>query len=364
MADMPITTIAGRKITCGATPYVIAEMSANHLGDFDRAVRILEAAAEAGADAVKLQTYTADSITIDCDGPGFRIESGLWKGETLYGLYQKAATPWDWIEPLMKRGKALGIDVFSSPFDPSAVDLLDRLDVPAFKIASCECIDTPLIRKAADTGRPMIVSTGMASEDEIAEAVAAVRGTGNQNLILLHCVSGYPTPAADCNLNTIPYLANRFGCPVGLSDHTLGTAVPVAATALGAAVIEKHVTLARADGGPDGAFSLEPEELKRLVQDCRTASAALGAARTGIKDSERETVPFRRSLYAVADIGAGEVLTHDNCRSIRPGFGLKPKHLAAVLGSKALGPIKKGTPIDWPLLDRPATDSPGTDRTR
>lgn len=352
MTAMPKAIIAGREIGSQAAPYIIAEMSANHLGDFDRAVRILEAAAEAGADAVKLQTYTADSITIDCDGPGFKIESGLWKGETLYGLYRKAATPWDWIEPLMERGRKLGIDVFSSPFDPAAVELLDRLDVPAIKIASCECIDTPLIERAARTGRPMIISTGMASEDEIAEAVAAARGTGNENLILLHCISGYPTPVEDCNLKTIPHLAERFGCPVGLSDHTMGTAVPVAAVALGAAVVEKHFTLARADGGPDGAFSLEPDELRRLVEDTKTAWAALGTARLDIEQSERETAPFRRSLYAVADIAAGEELTSANCRSIRPGFGLKPKHLHDVLGSKAVGPIKKGTPIDWPLLDR------------
>ena len=344
-------TIAEREIGADAPPYIIAEMSANHLGDFDRAIRIMEAAAEAGADAVKLQTYTADTITLDHDGPGFALEGGLWDGETLHSLYKQASTPWDWHEPLIKRGKALGIDVFSAPFDPTAVDLLDKLDVPAIKIASFECIDTPLVEKAAGTGRPLIISTGMASLGEIADAVAAANGAGNDQIILLHCISGYPTPAEDSCLRTIPHLATAFGYPVGLSDHTHGTAVPVAATALGAVAIEKHFTLARADGGPDGSFSLEPHELKQLVEDTKTAWNALGGIDYGLKPSEAGNVAMRRSLYAVTDIAAGEALTSDNCRSIRPGHGLPPKHLPDVLGKRARAEIKKGTPLDWFLLE-------------
>ncbi|WP_425402996.1 pseudaminic acid synthase [Hwanghaeella sp.] len=343
--------IGRSEIGTNGAPYIIAEMSANHLGDFDRAVRIVEAAAEAGADAVKLQTYTADTITIDHDGPGFVIQGGLWDGERLYDLYRRASTPWDWTGPLMERGRALGIDVFSSPFDPSAVAFLDKLDVPAIKIASCECVDLPLIQLAAETGRPIILSTGMASEAEIREAVETVRGVGNANLVLLHCVSGYPTPAEESNLRTIPDMALKFGCPVGLSDHTMGTAVPVAALALGAVMIEKHFTLARADGGPDAAFSLEPDELRRLVEDTRTAWHALGEVDYGLKDSEEQTQPFRRSLYVVRDIAAGEALTPENCRSIRPGYGLPPKHLPQVLGRRASADIKKGTPLTWSMLD-------------
>ncbi len=343
--------IGRREIGTTDAPYIIAEMSANHLGDFDRAIRILEAAAAAGADAVKLQTYTADTITIDHDGPGFVIDGGLWDGERLYDLYRRASTPWEWTGPLMKRGKDLGIDVFSSPFDPTAVAFLDGLDVSAIKIASCECVDLPLIRLAAETGRPIILSTGMASKEEIGEAVETVRAAGNGNLVLLHCVSGYPTPTEESSLRTIPDLIHTFGCPVGLSDHTLGTAVPVAAAALGAVMIEKHFTLARADGGPDAAFSLEPDELRRLVADTKTARQALGTVDYGIKESERGTAVFRRSLYIVNDVAAGEVLTPENCRSIRPGFGLAPKHLPEVLGKRAAADIRKGTPLSWPLLE-------------
>jgi pseudaminic acid synthase len=340
-----------RAIGTTEAPYIIAEMSANHLGDFDRAVRILEAAAAAGADAVKLQTYTADTITIDHDGPGFVIDGGLWDGERLYELYRRASTPWEWTGPLMERGKDLGIDVFSSPFDPTAVAFLDDLDVPAIKIASCECVDLPLIRQAAETGRPIVLSTGMANKAEIGEAVETVRAAGNGNLVLLHCVSGYPTPAEESALRTIPEMAETFGCPVGLSDHTMGTAVPVAAVALGAVMIEKHFTLARADGGPDAAFSLEPDELRRLVADSKTAWQAMGTADYGIKESERGTAVFRRSLYIVRDIAAGEALTPENCRSIRPGHGLPPKFLPEVLGRRAAGTIKKGTPLTWAMLE-------------
>jgi len=343
--------IGRRAVGTDQAPYIIAEMSANHLGDFERAVRILEAAAAAGADAVKLQTYTADTITIDHDGPGFVIEGGLWNGERLFDLYRRASTPWEWTRPLMERGRELGIAVFSSPFDPSAVAFLDECDVPAIKIASCECVDLPLIRIAAETGRPIILSTGMANQEEIGEAVATVRAAGNRNLVLLHCVSGYPTPAGESCLRTIPDMAQAFGCPVGLSDHTLGTAVPVAAVALGAVMIEKHFTLARADGGPDAAFSLEPDELRRLVADTGTAWQALGTADYGIKESERGTAVFRRSLYIVRDIAAGEALTPGNCRSIRPGYGLAPKHLPEVLGRRAAANIEKGTPLAWAMLE-------------
>ena len=343
--------IRDREIGSNQPPYIIAELSANHLGDFDRAMKILEVSAEAGADAVKLQTYTADTITIDHDGPGFTIEGGLWDGRNLYELYQEAYTPWEWHEPLMARGRELGVDVFSSPFDPTAVDFLDALDVPAIKIASFECVDLPLIRYAAKTNRPLIMSTGMATLGEIDAAVNAARDSGSGGVVLLHCISGYPTPAADSNLRTIPHMATAFDCAVGLSDHTMGTAVSVAAIAMGACVIEKHVTLARADGGPDGAFSLEPDELKRLVEDTRTAWEALGTVGYSLKGSESGNATMRRSLYAVVDIAAGERLTAENCRSIRPGHGLPAKELPSVLGMRARTDLAKGTPIAWSLLE-------------
>lgn len=351
MSIAPNIEINGRSIGPDHAPYIVAEMSANHLGDFDRAVRILEAAAAAGADAVKLQTYTADTITIDHDGPGFTIEGGLWHGRTLYGLYQEAFTPWEWHEPLMKRGAELGVDVFSSPFDPTAIDYIDRIGMPAIKIASFECIDTPLIRRAAATGRPLIVSTGMSDLGEIADAAAAVEESGAQ-AAFLHCVSGYPTPVEESNLRTIPNLAEALGRPVGLSDHTMGTAVPVAAIALGACIIEKHFTLARADGGPDGAFSLEPHELKQLVEQCSAAWQALGSVSYAVKESEKGNRNLRRSLYITEDVAQGEPLTPDNCRSIRPGYGLAPKHLPDVIGQRARMKIARGTPVSWSLIER------------
>jgi pseudaminic acid synthase len=344
--------IAGRRIGPGHPPYVIAELSGNHNGDFDRAMRLMEAAAAAGADAVKLQTYTADTITIDHDGPGFRMEGGLWHGRTLYELYQEAHTPWDWQPALFARGRELGVAVFSSPFDPTAVDFLAGLDAPAYKIASFECIDLPLIAHAARQGKPLIISTGMADLAEIAEATATARHAGADGLVLLHCVSGYPTPASDCNLRTIPDLARRFpDAVIGLSDHTLGTTVAAAAVALGAAVIEKHVTLARADGGPDAAFSLEPHELARLVEEVRTAWEALGEAGYSLKGSEAGNAGIRRSLYAVRDIAAGETLTPENVRSIRPGGGLAPKHYPAVLGRRSTRAIPFGTPLSWDMIE-------------
>jgi N-acetylneuraminate synthase len=326
-------------------------MSGNHNGDIKRAFALLEAAKKAGADAVKLQTYTADTITIDHDGPGFRIEGGLWNGRTLYELYQEAHTPWEWHPQLFARARELGIAIFSSPFDATAIEFLETLGAPAFKIASFEAIDLPLIQRAAKTGKPLIISTGIASLGEIAEAVEAARAAGGREIALLHCTSGYPTPPADSNLHTLPHLAAAFGVVAGLSDHTPGTAVPVAAVALGASVIEKHFTLRRADGGPDAAFSLEPEELAELVANCRTAWTALGKVSYELEASEKGNKTFRRSLYAVQDIPAGGHFTAENVRSIRPGYGLPPKHLSEVLGRRAGRAIARGTPLAWSLIE-------------
>ncbi len=347
-------TIAGRRIGAGEPPYVIAELSANHNGNIEHAFAILAAAKAAGADAVKLQTYTADTITINHDGPDFLIENGLWAGRRLHELYQEAQTPWEWHEALFAKGEELGIPVFSSPFDATAVDLLESLGAPAYKIASFELVDLPLIERVAAAGKPMIMSTGMATHGEIADAVAAARRAGCRDLALLHCVSGYPAPAGDANLRSIPHLGARFECVVGLSDHTLGIGVAAAAVALGAAIIEKHVTLRRADGGPDSAFSLEPHELAMLTTACRDASAALGTVSDGPKPSETANLRFRRSLYAVADIAAGEPLTTLNVRSIRPGFGLPPKHLPDILGQRATCAISRGTALTWDHVGAPA----------
>jgi len=348
-ADTPFE-IAGRPIGPGQAPYVIAELSANHGGDLDRARAIMTAAKEAGADAMKLQTYTADTLTIACDRPEFRLSDGPWAGRTLHDLYREAHTPWAFHPDLFAMGAELGLAVFSTPFDPTAVELLQSLDAPAYKIASFEIVDLPLIRLVAATGKPVIMSTGMANLDEIAEAVAAARDAGCEQLALLHCVSGYPAPPQDCNLATIPHLAETFGVTAGLSDHTLGIAVPIAAVALGASLIEKHVTLARADGGPDAAFSLEPAELAAMIEGVQTAYAALGQVDYTPKASERGNLTNRRSLYAVADIKAGEPLTEANVRSIRPGHGLAPKHLPALLGRTARADIPRGTPLGWSLL--------------
>jgi pseudaminic acid synthase len=343
--------IAGRPIGPEHPPYVIAEMSGNHNGDIGRAFALVEAAKASGADAVKLQTYTADTITIDHDGPGFVVEGGIWHGRRLYELYQEAHTPWDWHEALFAKAREIGIAIFSSPFDPTAVDFLQKLDAPAFKVASFEIVDTPLIAKMARTGRPLIISTGLASPEDIADAVAAARAAGGDDMVLLHCTSGYPTPASQMHLRTMADLAAAHGTLVGLSDHTMGTAVSVAAVALGACVIEKHFTLARADGGVDSAFSLEPDELARLVHDCREAWAALGSVHYEEVEAEAAGRDHRRSLYIVADVAKGEPLSEANIRSIRPGHGLSPKHLYEVLGRPAARDLKRGEPLGWDLIE-------------
>lgn len=339
--------IAGRAIGPEQPPYLIAELSGNHMGKLELALELLQAASDAGADAAKIQTYTADTITIDHDGPEFHIESGLWAGRTLYELYQEAHTPWDWHGALFDRAAEIGIALFSSPFDPTAVDFLSGLGTPAFKIASFELVDVGLIKCAAATGKPLIMSTGMADADEIAEAVKVARAAqpDGAGLALLHCTSGYPTPASESNLQTIADLGERFGVVAGLSDHTLGTAVPVAAVALGASIIEKHFTLARRDGGVDSAFSLEPDEFRQMAEACRTAFEARGTASYDLKPSEGEGRKLRRSLYVVADVAAGETLTPENVRSIRPGLGLHTRHLDEVLGCKATADLKRGTPL-------------------
>ena len=343
-------SISGRRIGRAYPPYVIAELSANHLGKLSHAMEILEMAVAMGADAVKLQTYRADTITIDHDGPGFRIEGGLWHGRTLYDLYEEAHMPWEWHAPLMERGRALGVAVFSSPFDFTAVDYLANLNVPAYKIASFEATDLPLIDKTAAQEKPLIVSTGMANLAEITEAYEHAEKCG-AGVALLHCISGYPTPIGEANLLTIPDLAQRFpDAVIGLSDHTLGTVAATAAIACGAAIIEKHVTMRRSDGGPDSAFSLEPDELRKLIGDCRAAWEALGRPSEELQSSESGNIVFRRSLYAVADIAAGETLTHANIRSIRPGYGLPPKRLPDVLGCRAARAIRRGEPMSDDMI--------------
>jgi N-acetylneuraminate synthase len=343
-------TIAGRPIGPEHPPYVIAEISANHNGRMETAIELIDAAKEAGAAAVKLQTYRPDTITLDSDAEEFRIHGGLWDGRTLYELYEEAHTPWDWHRPLFAHARKRGITIFSSPFDASAVDLLEDLGAPAYKIASFEAVDLPLIRYVAATGKPMIISTGMADADEIAEAVAAAREGGCKELALLHCVSGYPAPAADYNLRTIPDMIERFDAVTGLSDHTLDNATAIASVALGAAVIEKHFTLDRSGGGPDDSFSLEPAELAALVSGTRTAWEALGAVDYGRKSSEQGNVQFRRSLYFVKDLQAGDVITADAVRSVRPGYGLAPKFLPDVIGKRVVKDVKKNSAVKREVL--------------
>lgn len=336
----------------GHRPFVIAEMSGNHNGDLDRALAIVDAVAAAGAQALKLQTYRADTITIDADTPAFRISADheLWGGENLYSLYEKAHTPWEWHAPIFARARERGLTVFSSPFDPTAIDLLESLDAPAYKIASAEIVDLPLIELCARTGKPLVISTGMANVAEIHAAVRTARDAGNDQLIVLGCTASYPAPPEDSNLRGIPLLADAFDVVPGLSDHTMGIGVPVAAVALGACAIEKHVTLARADGGVDSDFSLEPAELAALVTETGRAWQALGAPRIGPRESEREVLRLRRSLYVVTDVRAGDEVTRDNVRSIRPSGGLAPEEITTVLGRRFRADAVKGTPFTWELV--------------
>jgi N-acetylneuraminate synthase len=343
--------IGDREIGPGHPPFIVAEMSGNHNGDIGRAIALIDAAKASGADAVKLQTYTADTITLDVDGPGFRVEGGLWDGRRLYDLYLEAHTPWAWHEALFRRARDIGIQIFSSPFDFTAVDLLESLDAPAYKIASFELVDIPLIRRCAQTGKPLVMSTGLATEDEIGDAVAAARDAGARDVILLHCTSAYPAPFSSMNLLTLPHLAATFGVQAGLSDHTMGTAASVAAVALGACFIEKHFCLSRAEGGVDSAFSLEPDELARLVADCRAAAEALGEVRYGPTPAEVSSRDHRRSLYIAEDVAAGQVLTRENVRSVRPGFGLAPKYFDSVIGKRASRAMSKGTPLAWNAIE-------------
>lgn len=341
----PNINIAGRPIGEDHPPYVIAEMSANHNGSLETAKRIIEAAHQSGADAVKLQTYKPDTITLDCDSEDFQIHGGLWDGKTLYQLYEEAHMPWDWHRPLFDHARKVGITIFSSPFDNTAVDLLEDLNAPAYKIASFEAVDLPLIKYVASTGKPMIISTGMADAQEIQEAVDAARSAGCKQLAILHCVSGYPAPAEDYNLRTIPDMITRYGLVTGLSDHTLDNTTAIASVALGASIIEKHFTLDRRGGGPDDSFSLEPAELAALCKDSKTAWSALGRVDYGRKSSEQGNAKFRRSLYFVRDLNAGEVITPDCVRSVRPGFGLAPKYLEVIMGKALVRAVRANSPV-------------------
>lgn len=337
--------INGRQIGVDYPPFIIAEMSANHNGNIENAINLIMMAKKCGADAVKLQTYTPDTITLNLDSEEFRIQGGLWDGRTLYDLYKEAHMPWDWHKSLFEYAHKLDITIFSSPFDNTAVDLLEDLNAPAYKIASFEVIDLPLVKYAASTGKPLIISTGMASESEIHEAIDAAQSSGCSDLAVLHCVSGYPAPAADYNLRTIPDMMNRFKLVTGLSDHTLSNATAITSIALGAAIVEKHFTLDRSAGGPDDSFSLEPRELQALCTDARTAWDALGTIDYSRKSSEVNNLKFRRSLYFVKDMKEGEIITEHCIRSVRPGFGLPPKAIDEVLGSVMIKDAPYGTAV-------------------
>ena len=336
----------------GEFPFIIAEMSGNHNRSLERALAIVDEAAAAGVDAVKIQTYTADTMTLDIDTGEFFIAdpNSLWQGESLYHLYEKAHTPWEWHKPIFDRCKEHGIVGFSTPFDDTSVDFLEELGVPCYKIASFENVDLPLIRKAARTGKPIIASTGMTTVSELADLVQTARDNGCTDLTLLKCTSSYPSSPEGTNLRTIPHMRELFGCDVGLSDHTLGIGVAVASVALGTAVIEKHFTLSRADGGVDAAFSLEPDEMAQLVRECRAAALAMGEVRYEMAEQEKKSLQFRRSLYIAEDMKAGDILTEKNLRRIRPGLGLSPKHYDALLGQKVRCDVKRGTPMSWELL--------------
>lgn len=347
--------ISGRAIGSDHPPYLIAEMSANHNGELANAFRIIEEAKKAGADAVKIQTYRPDTITLDCDSEEFQIHGGLWDGWTLYRLYEWAQTPWDWHKPLFEFARKIGITLFSSPFDNSAIDLLEDLGAPAYKIASFEAIDLPLIRYAAGTGKPIIISTGMADAEEIEEAIAAARDAGCSELAILHCVSGYPAPPADYNLRIIPDMVRRFGLVTGLSDHTLNNTTAIAAVALGASLVEKHFTLDRSRGGPDDSFSLEPEELSELSQGILTTWKSLGKVDYGLKSSEKGSVKFRRSLYYVKTLKRGDIVTPDAVQSVRPGYGAAPKHLDVIMGKSVKRDIEANTPVSMDDFDAPSS---------
>lgn len=344
-------TINNRKIGSAYSPYIIAEMSANHNGSIENAKKIILEAKKAGADAVKLQTYRADTITLDCNTEQFQINGGLWDGQSLYELYEKAHMPWDWHKPLFDYAAQQDITIFSSPFDYTAVDLLEDLNAPAYKIASFEAIDLPLIKYVAATKKPMIISTGMATKEEIAEAIEAAKSGGCEQLVVLHCVSGYPADPADYNLATLADMKERFGVLVGLSDHTISNTTAVSSVALGACLIEKHFTLDRTGGGPDDSFSLEPKDLKQLCDDSKVAWQALGKVNYERKEGEKGNVQFRRSLYVAKDIKQGEILTMDNIRSVRPGYGLAPKYLDDVLGKKARRDCSFGEPLKRDLFE-------------
>ena len=343
--------IAGRKIGQGQPPYIVCELSGNHNGSLERALTLVDAAAATGCDAIKIQTYTPDTITLDCDRPEFLLHGGLWDGQSLYQLYGEAYTPYEWHGALFERAAQRGVPMFSTPFDDTAVDLLESLNAPAYKIASFEVIDLPLVARVARCKKPMIISTGMANENEMAEVVDTALSNGAAGVVLLHCTSSYPAPMNSANVRNVPMLAGHFGVDAGLSDHTMGTAASVAAVALGACLIEKHFTLARADGGPDADFSLEPAEFSSLVRDCRDAWSALGRAGFERAGVEVGNIKFRRSLYVVADIAQGEALTPANVRSIRPGLGLAPKVLPQVLGQKASRKLHRGEPLTWDMVD-------------
>jgi N-acetylneuraminate synthase len=348
-----LVKIGTREIGLGRAAYIVAEVSANHNQKYDQAVSIVGAAKHAGADAVKLQTYTADTITFASDSEEFRVSGGtLWDGRSLYDLYAEAHMPWEWQPKLKNQAEELGMDCFSSAFDSTAVDFLEKMGVPAHKIASCELVDLALIQRMARTGKPLIISTGMATVEEIEEALQSAREAGATQIALLKCTSAYPAPLEEMNLRTIPEMARRFAVPVGLSDHTMGIAAPVAAVALGACIIEKHLTLSRSIPGPDSAFSLEPEEFNEMVDAVRSAERALGEVHFGLSGKEEASRVFRRSLYLVQDVSQGEAFTTENVRSIRPGNGLHPRHLVEVLGKRAARGIKRGTPLHWELVVR------------
>lgn len=341
-----------RQIGTGYPVYIIAELSANHNQNYDEAVSLIHAAKKAGADAIKLQTYTPDTITIPCNNQYFRVGTGtLWEGRNLYDLYSEAYTPWEWQPELQKIAKGLGMDLFSTPFDKSAVDFLQKMDIPAYKIASFEVVDLPLIHKVAETGKPVIMSTGMATLSEIEDAINTIRDTGNDQIALLKCTSAYPALPEEMNLRSIPHLAEAFQVPVGLSDHTLGIAASVVAVSLGACIVEKHFTLSRSVLGPDSSFSLEPEEFKLMVNSIRETEKLLGNVHYDVSEHEKASRVFRRSLFVVKDMKEGEIFSEENVRSIRPGYGLSPKNFDIILGRKASKDIIRGSPLTWEIID-------------